>query len=536
MITRSPYASMVLILMLLCASPVLCADSAKPPAGLTVGPVYTSGSSGTSLPVYPDVDVVLRPSQTDPKGLQPSAFKLLEQGTETGDAQRIRSFGEAGYGIEAIMAVDCSGSMRGRPMSILRDSLYKFASEARSQDKIGVITFADDTRFDVPFDSSRATLKDKLANVSGRGRETHLYDALLDALATFDSTVARQELIVVSDGHDEGSKHTIDAVIREAKRRKIEIDSVGVSRSNPMYLQSLEQISAQTGGGYRLAKDDAELQKLIAGSIAQLKQEPVATFELKQPHRDGKEHPIEVRWLSANVTADAVVPSIELAGLDRLLSSPIAWGLAVVLLGLPLCGLLWWKRRRPQPDQQDVRTEPLHRAIPAADPPPPPHSETRWENQRTPTVSQNRNAVLTPPSQAPAASPSSEPSPTPRSARTQMVAYFEPSRAGDAGDAQPFAWLEILQGPRHGERIPVESAVFRVGAADDNQLVVAGDATLSGHHAVLVLENRIWMVQDAGSTNGTFVNDQRLADARRTLGPGDVIRMGMSVFRVVGPS
>ena len=50
------------------------------------------------------------------------------------------------------------------------------------------------------------------------------------------------------------------------------------------------------------------------------------------------------------------------------------------------------------------------------------------------------------------------------------------------------------------------------------------DNAMSGAHASIVREGNDWLVQDDGSTNGTFVNEERVS--RRALRDGDVIRVG----------
>ncbi|MEG1748127.1 MAG: FHA domain-containing protein [Tannerellaceae bacterium] len=68
--------------------------------------------------------------------------------------------------------------------------------------------------------------------------------------------------------------------------------------------------------------------------------------------------------------------------------------------------------------------------------------------------------------------------------------------------------------------------IIRIGKADDNDFVV-GDLHVSRHHARLVRdEEGFWLLEDLGSTNGTFVNGSQIIKKHVAL--TDVIKLGDS--------
>lgn len=109
------------------------------------------------------------------------------------------------------------------------------------------------------------------------------------------------------------------------------------------------------------------------------------------------------------------------------------------------------------------------------------------------------------------------------------VASAAPTRRGAVGRAS----LVVMQAPpelfKPGERIPVEG-VASIGRDSDNQVVVP-DKTVSGRHAAVAFREGRWWVEDLGSTNGTWVNDQQVGSAR-PLEPGDVIQVGRIAFQL----
>ena len=56
-------------------------------------------------------------------------------------------------------------------------------------------------------------------------------------------------------------------------------------------------------------------------------------------------------------------------------------------------------------------------------------------------------------------------------------------------------------------------------------LQVADDPTVSTRHAEVALRGGLFVVTDLGSTNGTFVNNQRITQPTR-LADGDLLRFG----------
>jgi len=85
-----------------------------------------------------------------------------------------------------------------------------------------------------------------------------------------------------------------------------------------------------------------------------------------------------------------------------------------------------------------------------------------------------------------------------------------------------------------GAELPLEGDVLKLGRAPDNHIVV-NDQRVSRYHSVLKREGTTYVLEDAGTPNGTYVNNQRIQ--RQVLAPGDAIKVGQTVFtyRVPAP-
>jgi pSer/pThr/pTyr-binding forkhead associated (FHA) protein len=92
----------------------------------------------------------------------------------------------------------------------------------------------------------------------------------------------------------------------------------------------------------------------------------------------------------------------------------------------------------------------------------------------------------------------------------------------------------VLQSPalRPGTSIELTNSAL-VGRAAESTIRLDADTTVSSRHATIDSRTDGLWVEDAGSTNGTFVNGARVTSAR-LLQPGDVIRIGHTDLLVEG--
>jgi hypothetical protein len=84
--------------------------------------------------------------------------------------------------------------------------------------------------------------------------------------------------------------------------------------------------------------------------------------------------------------------------------------------------------------------------------------------------------------------------------------------------------LVMHSGPTKGTSYPLEKNDMSIGRELGNEIVI-NDPEVSRHHARLFLQGPTFMIEDRGSTNGTFVSGQRLMGPY-ALKPGDMITFG----------
>lgn len=89
------------------------------------------------------------------------------------------------------------------------------------------------------------------------------------------------------------------------------------------------------------------------------------------------------------------------------------------------------------------------------------------------------------------------------------------------------ASLYVLSGPGQGGRIALTTPSVRIGRRQDSEIPI--DAPLvSRQHAIIAYQNGSWRLLDQESTNGTWVNGQRITE--HSLQANDHIGIGATVF------
>lgn len=107
------------------------------------------------------------------------------------------------------------------------------------------------------------------------------------------------------------------------------------------------------------------------------------------------------------------------------------------------------------------------------------------------------------------------------------------SHAPESGKhrTQARALLFVVAGPQQGLVFPLgpEELAIRIGREGDVDMAV-NDEAISAAHVLITRSAHEAQVEDLGSRNGTFLNDE-LIQGRRSLAPGDNLRLGNTVLK-----
>ncbi len=141
-----------------------------------------------------------------------------------------------------------------------------------------------------------------------------------------------------------------------------------------------------------------------------------------------------------------------------------------------------------------------------------------------------------PPTEVPEPPPARRTSPQAEAAPVSRTIAVPKADLGIGTAAVPrlvVGWLVGLTGAIRGESYPIRTGKTTIGR-DPRSDIPLFDDQVSSHHADLVYrpEEKRFILMDANSTNGTYVNDAEI-EPRRTLAHHDVVGIGKQKFLFV---
>jgi len=180
-------------------------------------------------------------------GLAKDNFKIFENGKP----EEITQFADSDIPVTVGIAVDESGSMRHKRAHVVTAALV-FIHDSNPKDEMFVVNFNEKARRGLPddvlFTDNGPQLRSALFQGDPEGR-TALYDAIELSLHQLEfGRQAKKTLIVISDGGDNHSLHTLEQVKQDVLSSLVTIYTVGIydeddTEKNEGVLKNLARVS-----------------------------------------------------------------------------------------------------------------------------------------------------------------------------------------------------------------------------------------------------------------------------------------------------
>ena len=90
--------------------------------------------------------------------------------------------------------------------------------------------------------------------------------------------------------------------------------------------------------------------------------------------------------------------------------------------------------------------------------------------------------------------------------------------------------IVVIEGPLQGTIVPLDASQITIGRAPDSTLVIDDDYASSRHARIYPSEGS-WVVEDLGSTNGTWIDRTRITSPT-VLPVGAPLRVGRTTLQI----
>lgn len=507
------------------------------------------------------------------KNLAESNFELIENGVQVKEL-RFAHEELKNLPLSILFIVDVSGSME-KALADEIEAVRAFIENLKDKDRVALMKFSDAVITEVPFTQDKKVLLDALNHLFAFG-QTRLYDAVFQGInLMLQEPEARKAIIVLSDGLDNLSTetvHTVTELYRTdvlEKNKSFSIFTLGLGEQ--IDVGGLTMVADATGGMFFRSPTSAELKSIYQTILEQILNEYVIAYESAERRKGALvEGTVKVTSGGSSSSDDFIFRSPGLgAALARLFwpGLLISGVLFVVLLILTLAKFMraaWVtvmvapKEGKDFPLRADVnligRAEDCQIRIRHDPGILPHHAEIRLTKdgfvlkalgdslplvngvpQKTTRLSDKQEFIIGSTRvimherrlpKAKAEIRLEELIALEAEAEEKKMPSPEPTPANVPTSAI------VVKGVHQGLTFELKDGLT-IGRKDADVLL-SEDRMVSRLHAKITIRAGKALIEDLGSTNGTFLNGRKLApNAPATLNSGDLIQLGSTEIKLI---
>ena len=233
-------------------------------------------------------------------GLKQENFRVFEDKVE----QKLAVFKQEDVPVSFGLVVDNSGSMRDKRPQVNAAALT-FVKTSNPQDEGFVVNFNDDYYLDTEHDFTNDLneMRTALERIDARG-STALYDAVIGSLDHLKKgTRDKKVILIVTDGEDNASRHSLENTVEQAQRNDALIYAVGVfsdddikhnRRAMKKARTALSQLANATGGLAFFPEDANDTEAICTQIAHDIRNQYTLAYYPSNVARDGSFRSVQV--------------------------------------------------------------------------------------------------------------------------------------------------------------------------------------------------------------------------------------------------
>jgi Ca-activated chloride channel family protein len=227
--------------------------------------------------------------------LQRINFSILENGVQ----QQIKDFKHEDVPVSLGLVIDNSGSMREKRQAV-ESAALALVRDSNPQDEAFVVNFNDDAYLDADFTSDIKLLEQGLAKIDSRGG-TAMRDAIRMSIDHLSKKAKRDKkvILVVTDGNDNASLVSLEALVREAQQNDVLIYAIGLlteeeKKEASKAKRALNLLTESTGGNVFYPKDVTQVEAIAHEVAHDIRNQYTITYTPTNQALDGSFRQIKV--------------------------------------------------------------------------------------------------------------------------------------------------------------------------------------------------------------------------------------------------
>ncbi len=405
--------------------------------------------------------------------------------------------------VPVVVAVDTSRSLLPGELAGIVERLRATLAELDDATPAALLAFDDEPRWLRRPGASPAEVRVVMGDLVPRGDYTLLHDALFVAVRELPEGGV---ILLATDGRDENSATTVEDIGRRCEAQDVRIVSVGAGRA--VQERSLRRLALLSNGAYLGAVGRIE-PPVIAGAVDAARE---AVGAERAVARERQQREAARQAAAPGSPADRTVAETgaePAGGPDAAPGWPVWWLLGAAILLAAAAGLWLWLRGRRR------RSSYCEKCGSELEPGQDSCEQCRALDLRTQLASREAATL----EEAPEV--------------TVDTAVFHQMNLSDRLEkTQVLQNQSVLLVKKPGEAprsfLLGRDYAFAVGREREGNTLRVPDPALSAHHFKIVPEDQGFYFVDLESTNGSFINGQRLPV--KELRSGDVIRAGQVEF------
>ncbi|MFQ5522470.1 MAG: type II secretion system F family protein [Acidimicrobiia bacterium] len=196
----------------------------------------------------------------------PSLLKITVDGQDVSDLE-VAPIGESTVPTGVVLVIDTSGSMAGAPIEAAKAAARDFVAQAKPEDRLALITFADEVTVLAGFTNDSDLLNSRIDDIVAQG-ETAFNDAVIKGVELYTGSNAAgllPNMIVLTDGEDTASTATLEEAIAAVDGSGVRV--FGVALESPDFNPDPVRQIAEAGNGLFLSTPDPEQLSTLYSDI-----------------------------------------------------------------------------------------------------------------------------------------------------------------------------------------------------------------------------------------------------------------------------